>query len=114
VYESCDGAKLSIGNVYYIEFMFYTDNSKDVYVNPLDLELLIAKKHGILSKIKVIFLWIINTYLKKKLKGLILKSDFGSNLILWLILIKDLFVLWYLIMDNKLNFFIPSKISTPE
>lgn len=46
MYESCDGAKLSIGNVYYIEFMFYTDNSKDVYVNPLDLELLIAKKHG--------------------------------------------------------------------
>lgn len=48
MYESCDGSKLSIGNVYYMEFMFYTDNSKDVYVNPLDLELLIAKKHGLI------------------------------------------------------------------
>lgn len=76
MYESCDGAKLSIGNVYYIEFMFYTDNSKDVYVNPLDLELLIAKKHGILSKIKVIFLWIINTYLKKKIEGFDTKIRF--------------------------------------
>ncbi len=50
IFESCDGTKLSIGDIYYLEFLFYTDNNQEVFRNPSEIEITIAKKHGILFK----------------------------------------------------------------
>lgn len=46
IYESCDGGKLPIGEVYYLEYLFYSDSEREEFVNPTELDLIIARKHG--------------------------------------------------------------------
>jgi len=46
LYEACDGSKLPIGPVYYMEFLMYTDPSMPEFINPSEEELDIAQKNG--------------------------------------------------------------------
>jgi hypothetical protein len=44
--EDCEGSKLPIGEVYYLEFLYYSDPTMDEYKNPSEKEIDIASRHG--------------------------------------------------------------------
>ncbi len=53
--ENCDGNKLPIYRVYYVEVLIYSDPSLSEFENPREIELDIASKYGkiFLKKLKI-------------------------------------------------------------
>lgn len=46
IQETCDGSKLPIFQVYYLEVLAYSDPLADEFIQPTSLDLEIASKHG--------------------------------------------------------------------
>lgn len=46
IQETCDGSRLPINSIYYLEVLVYTDPSSPEFKAPTSLDLEIARKHG--------------------------------------------------------------------